>query len=130
MEVRRRAAVVFALELEHQHQVLMARGTKRRRRRRAAPSWWVRPWLTPTRRLEYGHYDQVMQELKVGDENAFGNNVRMLPETTQQDNSVHPKEEHTYEETIRGRNQVGVETIRHLATGDSYQTLQYNFRCG
>ena len=79
MDVQRRAAVVLALELEYQHQLLIARRRLLRRRRRRAPRWWVRPWLTPARRLEYGHYNRLMQELRVEDENAFANYVRIPP---------------------------------------------------
>ena len=80
MDVQRRAAVVLALELEYQHQLLIiAERRLIRRRRRRAPVWWVRPWLTPARKLEYGHYNRLMQELRVEDENAFANYVRLPP---------------------------------------------------
>ena len=84
MDVHHRAAVVLALELEmeYEDQLLIARRRLLRRRRRRAPRWWVRPWLTPARRLEYGHYNRLMQELRVEDENAFANYVRMPPHMT------------------------------------------------
>ncbi len=70
MDVQRRAAVVLGLELEFEHQLLVARKGRVRRSRRA-PRWWIRPWLTPPRRLGYGHYNRLMEELRVEDENAF-----------------------------------------------------------
>ena len=82
MNVERRAAVVLALELEYEHQLLIARRRlpERLRRRRRARRWWVRPCLAPARRLEYGHINRLLQELRVEDENAFMNYVRMPPQ--------------------------------------------------
>jgi len=76
MEFQRRAAVALALELEYQHQLIIHRRRQLQRKRRAR-RWWVRSWLTPARRLEYGHYNRLMRELRVEDENAFANYVRM-----------------------------------------------------
>ena len=78
--VERRAAVVLALELEYEHQLLIARRRlpQRLRRRRRARRWRVRPRLAPARRLEYGHYNRLLQERRVEDENAFMNYVKMF----------------------------------------------------
>lgn len=50
----------------------------------------VRPLLTPQRRLEVGHYNRLMQELKVENENVFTNFVRlkMFDELLQRNGSV------------------------------------------
>ena len=83
MDVQRRAGLALAMELEYQHQLLVAENRRRReppRRQRRRKRWWVRPWLTPARRLEYGHYNRLMQELRVEDENSFTNYVRMPPQ--------------------------------------------------
>ena len=82
MNVERRAAVALALELEYEHQLLIARRRlpQRLQRRRRARRWWVRPWLGLARRLESGHYNRLLKELRVGDENAFMNYVRMPPQ--------------------------------------------------
>ena len=72
MNVERRAAVVLALELENEHQLLIARRRlPQRLRRRRACRWWVRPCLAPARRLEYGYYNWLLQELRVGDEKCL-----------------------------------------------------------
>ena len=73
MEFQRRAAVAVALELGYQHQLIIHRRRQLQRKRRAR-RWWVRSWF---RRLEYGHYNRLMRELRVEDENAFANYVRM-----------------------------------------------------
>ena len=116
MDVQRRAAVVLVLELEYQHQLLI---TARRRllRRIRAPWWRVRTWLTPARRLEHRHYNRLM--LRVEDENAFANYVRLPPHMFDELlNRISP--------VIQRRDthmkvDVGMKlamTIRHQATGD------------
>ena len=67
-----------------------------------------------------------MQELRVADQNAFANYVRLPPHMFDELlNMVSP--------VIQRRNThmrpvlyAGM-TLRHLATGDRYQTLQYHF---
>ena len=129
MDVQRRAAVVLALELIIARRTLLRR---RRRRRRRAPRWWVRPWLTPARRLEYSHYNRLMQVLRVEDGNAFANYVR-LPSHMFDDllNRISPviqrRDTHVRSALNAGMKQAM--TLRHLATGDRYHHLQYDFRC-
>ena len=53
---------------------------RRRRRQRRAPNFWVRPWLQTERRLLYGHYDRLMEELRQEDQQSFFNFIRMPPE--------------------------------------------------
>lgn len=36
----------------------------RRRGRRRERRYWVRPWLNAERRLQFGHYDRLVSELK------------------------------------------------------------------
>ena len=48
-----------------------------RRRNRRARSCLVRPWLSAERRLQYGHYDRLLAELRI---EAFFNFMRMSPE--------------------------------------------------
>lgn len=53
-----------------------------RRRRRAARRdrrFWVRPWLSVDRRLQFGSFDQLMEELRVEDTTAYFNYLRMEP---------------------------------------------------
>ncbi|XP_046562255.1 uncharacterized protein LOC124271222 [Haliotis rubra] len=134
MDVQRRAAVVLTLELEYQHQLLITIRRLFRRRRRRAPRWWVRPWLTPDRRLEYSHYNRLMQELRMEDEKAFANYVRMPPHMFDELlNRIIPviQRRDTHRETSpRCPRMKLAMTLRHLATGDRYHTIQYDFRCG
>ena len=47
------------------------------RRRRRAKRFCVRPWLSADRRLQFGHYDQLMSELRMEDSTSFFNYMRM-----------------------------------------------------
>ena len=124
------------MELEYQHQLLVAENRRRReppRRQRRHKGWWVRPWLTPARRLEYGHYNRLMQELRVEDENSFTNYVRMPPqmfdELLQRITPVIQRQHTRLRPPLEAELKLAL-TLRHLATGDRYPTLHYDFRCG
>ena len=41
--------------------------------------FWVRPWLSADRRLQFGHYDQLLRELRMEDNPSFFNYMRMEP---------------------------------------------------
>ena len=74
-----------------------------------------------------------MQHLRVEDENAFGNYVRMPPQLF--DKLFNRMTPYIQGKTTHMRKplEAGIKlalTIRHLATGDSSKTLKYNFRCG
>ena len=61
-----------------QDAVLLLRRRRRNQRRRR--TCWVRPWLSAERRLQFGHYDQLMRELRMEDQQSFFNFLRMPPE--------------------------------------------------
>ena len=64
MDAQRRAEIVLALELKLQLQLLIAR-RKPPRRMTNVPWWWVWPCVPPARRLEYGHTNRLMQDMRV-----------------------------------------------------------------
>ena len=51
-----------------------------RRRNRRSRSCWVRPWLLAERRLQYGHYDRLLAELRIEDQQSLFNFMRMPTE--------------------------------------------------
>ena len=72
----------FAL-LQGHHALLDAQAALvlfHRRRNRMTRSCWVRPWLSAERRLQYGHYDRLLAELRIEDQQSFFNFMRMAPE--------------------------------------------------
>ena len=61
----------------NQQLAILARQLQRRRKRRK--SFWVRPWLAADRKLRYGQYATLMEELRVEDTSSFFNFMRMEP---------------------------------------------------
>ena len=45
----------------------------------AVKRFWVRPCLSADRRIEFGHYDQLLRELRMEDNSSFSNYMRMEP---------------------------------------------------
>lgn len=109
--------------------VLIRRGRNRRRRRRR--SIWVRPWLSHERRLHFGDWDQLMNELRIEDEHSFFNYVRMEPamfdELLQRVGPRIRRMDTHYRRALEPGLKLAI-TLRFLATGDKYPTLQYQFR--
>ncbi|KAH3750340.1 hypothetical protein DPMN_184861 [Dreissena polymorpha] len=58
----------------------MHRLAQKRARRRRQRRWWIRAWLGPDRRRQFGLYDKLMVELRREDQRAFINIMRMPPE--------------------------------------------------
>ena len=104
---------------------------RRRRRQRRVPNFWVRPWLQTERKLLYGHYDRLMEELRQEDQQSFSNFIRMPPEMFDELlNRVGPRIQ-LQDTNIRRALEPGLKlavTLRHLSSGDKYSTLQYDFR--
>ena len=103
----------------------------RRRRNRRIRSCWVRPWLSSERRLQFGRYDRLLAELRMEDQQSFFNFLRMPPEMFDELlNRVGPrirKMDTHYRKALEPGMKLA-STIRHLASGDKYPTLQYAFR--
>ena len=103
---------------------------KPRRKRKA----WVWPYLQ--KRLKYGHYDTLMDELYKENPDLYKNYTRMDRELF--DSIVEAVTPIIERKTSRWRKPIDPSTrvaitLRYLATGDSYKSLQYAFRvalCG
>jgi hypothetical protein len=98
-------------------------------RRRKQKQVWVRPWLS--RRIEYGQYSKLLEELRLEDELAFRNFLRMDPRMF---NELLQKVEHRiskmdtgYRKALEPGLKLAV-TLRYLASGDNYHSLMYGFR--
>lgn len=113
------------------HQMMIAIIRARRNRRRRQRSVWVRPWLSAERRLHFGDWDQLMNELRLEDEPSFYNFVRLEPamfdELLQRVGPRIRKMDTNYRSALEPGLKLAI-TLRYLATGDKYTTLQYQFR--
>ena len=101
------------------------------RRRRRQRRWWTRPWLTEERRLQFGQYSTILAELREGDTSSFKNYMRMTPEMfdelLQRLAPRLQKPDTNWRKALDPGLKLAV-TLRHLAAGDSYPSLSYDFR--
>ncbi|XP_041483828.1 putative nuclease HARBI1 [Lytechinus variegatus] len=115
--------------VQDRHVILMALLIRRRQRHaRQRRRWWVKPWIE--RRVLFGQYDNLMTELQRECQGDFLNYMRMPPETfLELLQRITPRIEKSYR--YRQPLDPGLKlaiTLRYLATGNSYKTLQYAFR--
>ena len=61
------------------HRLLMLDVEVQARQRWRAKRFWVPPWLSADGRLQFGHYDQLLRELRMEDNFSFFNYMRMEP---------------------------------------------------
>jgi hypothetical protein len=96
---------------------------------RAKKRFWVRSWLL--RRPLYGQYEQLMSELAREDIEGFKNFQRVDPDLFQEllaKVGPHIQRQST---NMRIPLEPGIRlaiTLRYLATGNSYKSLEYGFR--
>ena len=122
--------------IEEENEVLLAavllldedeeRPRIRRRKRR---SCWVKPWLL--RRPLYGHYENLIQELNREDLAEYRSFLCIKPEIfLELVDRVGPriqKMDTNYREALEPGLKIAI-TLRYLASGNSYRSLQYSFR--
>ena len=100
---------------------------RQRRQRR----YKFRPWLTWAELEEEAQYTTPMPGLQLDDPMAYRNFIQMPPELYQELEQRITAKLQRDRTLMRDPVSPGVKlavTLRHLATGDSYTTLQYAFR--
>ena len=107
----------------------------RRRRRKQGPRkkrrWWVRPWGSGDRRLLYGHYDNLMTEMRVEDPYSYFNFLRMSPQMFEELLVRLTPRIQKQDTNYRKAHPPGLKlaiTLRYMATGENYPTLSFGFR--
>ena len=98
-------------------------------RKRAKKSCWVQPYLA--RRMELGNYDNLMKELRNETPELFMNFTRtsacLFDEICEKITPLIEKEETFFRKPLPPGLRLAI-TLRFLATGETYTSLQYNFR--
>ena len=102
-------------------------------RRGKQRSMWVRKWLSAARRERYGHYTTLLKELRTEDEKAFFNYTRLprglFDEVLRRVEGRIEKKDTWYRMALSPGLKLSL-TLRHLACGDKYPSLSFNFRVG
>ena len=101
----------------------------RRKKDGRAGRIWVREWLT--RRQIHGDYDQLLQELNKEDRKGHKNFLRIYPELFHEMVERLTPKLKKMDTQLRNAQEVGLKlavTLRHLASGTDYTSLQYSFR--
>ena len=121
--------LLLQIQAEGEAQLVLLLALRRRRRRRHR--WWVRPWLTVERRLQYGQYETLMQELRNEDVISFKRYMRITPEMFDEIlQRVAPriqKQDTRFRSALPAGLKLAI-TIRYMACGDTYTSLAYDFR--
>jgi len=90
---------------------------------------WIRSWIS--RRDKYGAYSTLLEELKHEDSTAYRNILRMngaqFDTLLQMIDGLIKKEDTQMRMAIPSKIKLEI-TLRYLATGDSFKSLQYLFR--
>ena len=110
--------------------VYVRRANRRRQRRgRGRKTCWVKPWLL--RRPIFGQYEHLLQELNREDIRGFKNFLRIPPELfhemVERVGPLIEKKDTFWRKALDPGLKIAI-TLRYLATGDSYKSLQYGFR--
>ena len=100
--------------------------TKRERKKRVV---WIKPWLQ--RRGTHGIFATLVEELRLEDQSDYTNYFRMT--SSEFDEIFARVENKILKKDTRMREAIPAEaklaiTLRFVATGESYQSLQYQYR--
>lgn len=127
-EEKRKALILYGVHLNTVTAVAleMLLPEKKPRRKRRVWSW---PYLQ--RRTQHGHYDNLMSELYTESPELYRNFTRMdrdmFNEIVQAVTPIIEKKHTYWRKPIDPGTRVAI-TLRFLATGNSYKSLQFSFR--
>ncbi|XP_041364377.1 protein ALP1-like [Gigantopelta aegis] len=120
------AMVIIIMRRQKEAEIVAARERRRMKRQRRV---WVKQWLL--RRVRFGQYEQLMVELGAEDQSSFKNVLRMEPdilrEILQCVSHRIQKKDTFFRKALEPGLKLAI-TLRYLATGNSYKSLQYSFR--
>ena len=117
------------LDLERVRYVLAVEEEQHNRREARRRKWWMKPWLR--RRTFLGQYSRLLEEMRREDIPSYTNYMRMPPELVdevlQRIGHRIQKQKTFWREPLSPGLRFAI-TMRYLASGDSYKSLQYDFR--
>ena len=127
-------AYITAKEEEDEQQPDQLQGQPQRVRRTVLRPVWVRPGITEEKRHSLGQFSSLLDtHLRFEDPVTFQNYTRLPPhlfdEVLQRVTPAIERGITNYRQPLSPGLKLAV-TLRHLATGDSYRSLAYAFRCG
>ena len=109
--------------------IIIASAVQRIQRRKRPRKKWVRAWIQ--RRWKHGAHHALMQELSAEDPEGFRNFQRMdtndFQELLRKVTPLIQRQDTNMREAISPSERLSI-TLRYLATGDSYYSLEYLYR--
>lgn len=119
--------IVVSLATQCVVKLIRLRSMKRKRNRRI----WVKDWIS--RRQVYGASNSLLKEMREEDLEAYKNHVRLPPEKFDEllskiNDKIQKRNTHM-RNAIPARTKLEI-TLRYLATGDSYISLEALYRVG
>jgi hypothetical protein len=91
---------------------------------------WVRKWLSDKKRERNGHYSTLLTELRTEDGKAFYTYTKLprglYDEVLRRVEGRIEKKDTWYRKSLPPSLKLSI-TLRHLACGDNYPSLSYNF---
>lgn len=119
------------LELLEEEEKNKKKEKPRKKRKRTPRRWYVKPWNQE--RSQYGHYHQLLPELRVNDPDSYRNYLRMDDKLFQDILArIRPHIERQ-QTNLKKPLEPGLRlamTLRFLATGETYKSMALNFRTG
>jgi len=137
VEIDRREAGVLevaAVDQQQQQQIGFNGQTSSSGKAKKSRRWWVWLWLTEQETEKNGQcYQLLKRELSITDQQSFVNYLRMpvnlVSEIVDKVTPLIQMQKTNWRDPLPPALKVAI-ILRHLAIGDSYPSLSFNFRCG
>ena len=117
----------WQMDMERVRYLLAVQEQQNNRRAARRRKWWMKPWLR--RRTFLGQYTRLMEEMRREDIPSYTNYMRMPPELVDEvlQRIGHRIEKQTtfWRKPLSPGLRFAI-TMRYLASGDSYKSLQYD----
>ena len=123
--------LAHCLSMNTENDLALVNAIRKRQKKRKPRRWWVRPWLDVGRRSDFGHYHRLMPELREEDPASYFNFLRVPPEMFDELLARVGPRIKKHDTFFRKAMEPGLKiaiTMRHLASGDKYSSMKFDFR--